>query len=29
MDRGGKPLVALAIDKGPEAVAADLALMVK
>jgi protein SCO1/2 len=29
MDRAGKPLVALAIDKGPEAVAADLALMVK
>jgi protein SCO1/2 len=29
MDREGRPLVALAIDKGPEAVAADLALMVK
>jgi protein SCO1/2 len=29
MDREGKPLVALAIDKGPEAVAADLALLVK
>ncbi len=29
MDRDGRPLVALAIDKGPEAVAADLALMVK
>lgn len=29
MDREGKPLVALAIDKGPDAVAADLALMVK
>ncbi len=29
MDRDGKPLVALAIDKGPEAVAADLALLVK
>lgn len=29
MDREGKPLVALAIDKGPEAVAADLALMAK
>jgi protein SCO1 len=29
MDRDGRPLVALAIDKGPEAVAADLALLVK
>jgi protein SCO1 len=29
MDRDGKPLVALAIDEGPDAVAADLALMVK
>lgn len=29
MDRDGKPLVALAIDKGPDAVAADLALLVK
>jgi protein SCO1 len=29
MDREGRPLVALAIDKGPDAVAADLALMVQ
>jgi protein SCO1 len=29
MDRDGKPLVALAIDKGPAAVAADLALLVQ
>jgi protein SCO1 len=29
MDRDGKPLVALAVDKGPGAVAADLALMVQ
>jgi protein SCO1 len=29
MDRNGQPLVALALDKGPEAVAADLELMVR
>lgn len=29
MDRDGKPLAALAVDKGPDAIAADLALLVK